>query len=337
MTRLLVVTPRFHGYGDSIARSFERIGYETTVHHYDHVDSAAKKAWNKFRHELPSRLAGDDLVQSPERVTAGAVAAVRRVRPDVVLVVRGDVLGMDFWAEAAASGRRVAAWLYDEVRRTPRFDPAAVSAFAALATYSPGDAKDLSDKGIRTLYVPTGYDDERPVAPCCEAARGVVSFVGAPLPGRVAALETLRDAGVPVRAWGRGWSDHPIDRARTWRMRGRGIPNERDVPGETALAIMRDSYATLNVHGDQDGFTMRTFESCAVGGVQLIDRADVSEFYEPGREVLVFESREELVELAHRVVARPREFDDLRERARERTLAEHTFVHRARRMEQLWA
>ena len=333
---MLVVTPQFHGYGASIARAFERLGYETTVHCYDLVTSVAQKAWNKVRYELPAQWTSSDLVHSPERVSDGAIEAVRTSRPDVVLVVRGDVLTMDFWSVAAADGRRAAAWLYDEVRRTPRFDAAAVSAFATLATYSPADAKTLTDNGIPALYMPTAFDDERSPAATSDAS-GVISFVGAPLPGRVAALETLRDAGVPVRAWGRGWSDHPVDRARTWRMRGRGIPNERDVPGETALAIMRDSYATLNVHGDQDGFTMRTFESCAVGGVQLIDRADVAEFYEPGREVLVFDGADELVELAHRVVARPREFDDLRERARERTLAEHTFVHRARRLEQLWA
>lgn len=333
---MLVVTPQFHGYGASIARAFERLGYDTTVHCYDLVTSVAQKAWNKVRYELPAQWTSSDLVHSPERVSDGAIEAVRTSRPDVVLVVRGDVLTMDFWAVAAADGRRAAAWLYDEVRRTPRFDAAAVSAFATLATYSPGDAKTLTDNGIPTLYMPTAFDDERSPAATSDAS-GVISFVGAPLPGRVAALETLRDAGVPVRAWGRGWSDHPVDRARTWRVRGRGIPNERDVAGETALAVMRDSYATLNVHGDQDGFTMRTFESCAVGGVQLIDRADVAEFYEPGREVLVFDGADELVELAQRVVARPREFDDLRERARERTLAEHTFVHRARRLEQLWA
>lgn len=333
---MLVVTPQFHGYGASIARAFERLGYETRVHCYDLVTSVAQKAWNKVRYELPAQWTTSDLVHSPERVSDGAIEAVRTSRPDVVLVVRGDVLTMDFWSVAAADGRRAAAWLYDEVRRTPRFDAAAVSAFATLATYSPGDAKTLTDNGIPTLYMPTAFDDERSPAAASDAS-GVISFVGAPLPGRVAALEALRDAGVPVRAWGRGWSDHPIDRARTWRLRARGIPNERDVPGATALAIMRDSCATLNVHGDQDGFTMRTFESCAVGGVQLIDRADVAEFYEPGREVLVFDGADELVELAQRVVARPHEFDDLRERARERTLAEHTFVHRARRLEQLWA
>ncbi len=336
MTRLLLVTPVFHGYGTSIAESFERIGYDVAVHEYDRVGSKSVKAWNKVRHELPSKLRGDDLHQSTEAMSARAVEAIRTHLPDIVLVIRGDVFDEDFWTVAAGDGRRAAIWLYDEVRRTPRFDREMVSRYAAFATYSPLDAQALTAAGIPTTYVPTGFDDRRPVRPP-SAPLDLVNFIGAPLPGRIAALRQLLDADVPVRAWGRGWSDHPVDRARTWRARGRGIPNARDVPGDEALAIMRDSAATLNVHGDQDGLTMRTFESCGVGGVQLIDRPDIGEFYEPEREVLVFESPEELVEQARRALQRPQDFTELRERARQRTLAEHTFVHRAKELEKLWA
>lgn len=335
MAKLLVVTPRFHGYGNSIAESFARLGHEAAVHHYDAVSSPVLKGWNKIRYELPSKFSGDDLHQSPRRVSELARGAIRAHNPDVVLVIRGDVLDADFWQEASRGDRRAAIWLYDEVRRTPRFDRAMVSQYARLATYSPLDAKALTRDGFETLYVPTGFDDRRPVDATSDAG-GLVNFIGAVLPQRERSVRALIDAGVPVRAWGRGWSDHPVDRARTWRLHSRDVPNHRDVPASQALAVMRDSAATLNVHGDQDGFTMRTFESSAVGGVQLIDRPDVEEFYEPGREVLVFESDEELVELARRAVAHPEDFTQLRRRARERTMAEHTFVHRAKVLESLW-
>lgn len=336
MTRLLVVTPVFHGYGAAISHAFERLGYDVSIHHYDQVRGNALKVWNKVRHELPSKLTGRDEWQSQRAVEQRCVAAIRESRPDLVLVVRGDDLGPDFWTDASANGRRATVWLYDELRRTPRFDIEFVAQHAAIATYSRLDATALAGRGISAAYVPTGYDDLRPIGGCT-GTKGLVNFVGAPLPGRVHALKALIDAGVPVRAWGRGWSDHPVDRARTWRVRKRGIPNDRDVPADVALAIMRDSSATLNVHGDQDGFTMRTFEACGAGGVQLIDRADVSEFYDPGSEVLVFQNDDELVDLGHRVVKHPDEFDDLRERAKRRTLAEHTFVHRARALEGLWS
>lgn len=335
MSRLLVLAPAFHGYGDSIGDALSRRGYEVAVNHYDEVDSLLRKAWNKAVHELPSLVrTGPQQVQSKRFATERALSRLREFRPDIVLVVRGDLLEHRFWDEASAGGRPVTVWLYDELRRMT-YDPAGLAQVARIATYSREDARSLRGRGIEALHVRTGFDDRRTAAAHSDAC-GLISFVGAPLPGRTAALTAMHAAGLPVLAWGRGWSDHPIDRARTWRLTRNPLPNSRDVPYDQALAIMRDSAATLNVHGDQDGFTMRTYEASAVGGVQLIDRPDVAELYEPGREILVFTDHEELVEIARRVVQHPGEFAGLRKRARERTLAEHTMVQRVQDLEQLW-
>nr|WP_281368091.1 glycosyltransferase [Helcobacillus massiliensis] len=95
---------------------------------------------------------------------------------------------------------------------------------------------------------------------------------------------------------------------------------------------MRDGAATLNIHGDQDGFTMRTFEACGVGAVQIIDRADVEGLYEPGRELLVASSADEAVDQAQRIVTDPSWARTIREAGKRRTLAEHTLVHRAEQL-----
>ena len=335
MTRLLLISPAFHGYHHSIGRAFERIGYEVSTYGYDVVDSIVEKAWNKARYELPAKVRGNGGHQSAVTVSRRAAQEILRVKPDVVLVIRGDTLTEEFWDMAAADRRRVAVWMYDEMRRTS-FDLERVTPYARIASYSVHDTAALQAAGIDAMHVPNGYDAQGPIGRG-DAGRGVVSFIGAPLPNRRVALEALHGAGVPVRAWGRGWSNHPFDRARTWRLSTSGVPNARDVPLADAQAIMRDSLATLNIHGDQDGFTMRTFEAAGSGAVQLIDRVDVDEFYVPGEEVLVFESEAELIDIARRVARNPDDFEEVRRRARERTLAEHTFVHRARTMEGLWA
>jgi spore maturation protein CgeB len=163
-----------------------------------------------------------------------------------------------------------------------------------------------------------------------------VVFVGARYPNREALLTALAGSGVPVRAYGRDWSGHPLDRLRTWRLRQPAVPHGRDLPLAEAYGVMAGARAALNVHGDQDGFTMRTFEACGVGAVQLVDRADVSRHYEPGAELAVFGSPEEAAELAHRAVTDRPWAQGLRSAGRARTLAEHTFVHRARTLEALW-
>lgn len=334
MTRLLLISPKFHGYHAAMGRAFEALGYEVSVYGYDAVDATLEKVWNKARFELPAKIRGTGELQSAQTVSRRAAQRVREVSPDVVLVVRGDTLNEDFWATAAADGRRAAVWMYDEMSRTA-FDLEVVEPYARLATFSARDTKKLLGLGVDALHVPLGYDDTmEPVT--SEVGTGVVSFLGAPSAKREGALVALRDAGVPVKAWGRGWSDHPFDRARTWRLRPSGLPNGREIPGALAHTVMRNSIGTLNIHGDQDGFTMRTFEAAGTGAVQFIDRADVSDFYTPGEEVLVFENNEELVEIARRVAARPQDFVSLREAARRRTLAEHTLTHRAKQLEMLW-
>lgn len=334
MTRLLIVSPGFHGYYAGVARAFTRLGYEVETHQYDAVSSPLEQAWNKVRHEMPAKARGESRHLSERTVSRRAVRRLRESRPDVVLVIRGDVLTEEFWQEAAHGRRPVVTWMYDEIRRTA-FDADMVGRYSRLATYSALDTAQLRAGGHDAQHVPLGFDDSI-VRTHTSSGSGVISFVGAPSPRRAEALNALTAAGLPVKAWGRGWSDHPLDRARTWRIRSAGLPAGRDVSGPDAHAIMHNSVATLNIHGDQDGFTMRTFEAAGVGGVQLIDRDDVSEFYEPGDEVLVYRDAEELTEHARRAVRRPQDFRVLRERAAARTVAEHTLRHRAQALERLW-
>lgn len=334
LRRLLIVSPKFHSYWKSIEGAFRQLGYDVFTHRYDDA-LPAEKAFNKVRFELVGRLRGDRMhVQSPEVVSQRAIQALRQHRPDVVLVIRGDDLTSGFWQAVDESGARRALWLYDEVRRM-KYRASDLLRLSPIATYSRHDEEWLRGLGVATIHVANAYDPARPLPP--RRPRPEISFVGARLPKRETLLLGLADAGVPVRAYGRDWSSHPLDRLRTWRWTTPHIPNARDLPLEEAWGVMRDSLATVNIHGDQDGFTMRTFEAPGVGAVQLIDRPDVEEYFEPDREVLVFTDLDSLVDQSRRAVSDPRAMTSIRERGAKRALAEHTFVHRARSLEALWA
>lgn len=100
---------------------------------------------------------------------------------------------------------------------------------------------------------------------------------------------------------------------------------------------MAGSPATLNIHGDQDGFTMRTFEAAGVGGVQLIDRSDVGSLYEPGSEVLTFDTVDEAAQAIERVRGDEQYARSIRRAGHRRTASEHTFDHRVVALERRWA
>ena len=182
--------------------------------------------------------------------------------------------------------------------------------------------------------MPNAYDTHCPIVPVREDS---INFVGAKYPNREETLQALVAAGLPVRAYGRAWSRHPYDILRTKQFKDSGVPAGRDIDRSEAYGIMASSPATLNIHNNQDGFTMRTFEAPGVGALQVIDRPDVDRYYIPGEEVLVYESIDELIEICTRIFRDPKWARKIREAGQKRTLAEHTFDQRVKILEQLWA
>lgn len=331
--RVLLVSPRFHGYHAAIATSLAARGHLVSTHLYDHHGGVAGRGWHQLRHQLPQRIGAGNPLALVREQTGRAVAAVRAARAQAVVVVKGDTLDADFWD--AIDGLPRVTWLYDEVRRT-QWTRERLAGIGPVATYSKHDAADLQAHGIGVRHLPLAFD-HRLVPEPTALRTPQVTFVGARYPSREAILSLLHERGVPVRAYGRDWSSHPVDRLRTWRVGTPDLPAERDVSRARAYDVMTASAATLNLHGDQDGFTMRTFEAAGVGAVELIDREDVDDLYEPGTEVLTWSSGEELVDLCRRVQADPDWTAGIRRVARARTLADHTFDRRVAVLEDLWA
>lgn len=330
--RLLIVSPAFHGYWQAYEGAFSRLGLSVRTLRYDELPTVGAKVGHKLRVELAERCGRNGQAMWARRTSARCAAAVRSSRPDRVLVIRGDVLGEDFWQSVEDVGARPVTLVYDEVARMDTTYEELIS-HGPVASYSAYDTAQLAARGARTAHVKDAYDAHLPFT---RVPSDEVVFIGALYGQRGPLVEALHTAGVPVRAYGRAWSHHPLDRARTWGTPRPQVPAERDVPRDVAYGIQSGAVAALNIHEGQDGFTMRTYEIPGIGGLQLIDRDDVSDLYEPGREVLVFHSPEELIDLARRAARDTAWSQRVREAGRRRTLAEHTFDHRVVELNALW-
>ena len=331
--RLLVISPAFHGYSEAVRRALVEIGHEVEVMHYDAFPTTGAKVRNKVMFELPGRLgsgAGERRLQ--QWTTRQVLAALDTTRADAVLIIRGDRLSLDVWAELDRRRLPTVLWLYDEMNRM-HLDPEVLAMPRAVASYSPGDIAMLSARGITTLHLPNAFDIHTGAQPI---ASSDLVFIGARYRSRENLLVDLVELGVPVHAYGRDWSHHPYDRLRTWDLHRPSIPASRDISRTSAYSIMGGALGVINTHENQDGFTMRTFESCGMGGLQFIDRADVDEYYTPGVELEVFENAEHLSELSARAVADPAWRRTIGEAAMRRTMQEHTFEHRMRELVRLW-
>lgn len=332
--RVHLVSPVFHGYWSAIACALQARGHEVTSFTYDHNPSLGHRGWHQARHELPHRLGVGQRRGLAKAHTAGAARSVAEARPEVVVVIKGDTLGDAFWSVLDERRLPRITWLYDEVRRT-RWDIERLAQIGPVATYSAVDDVTFRSSRIDSRWLPLAFD-HRLVQPQPTTRSGEIVFVGARYPDRERALTLLTASGVPVRAYGRDWSGRLVDRARTWRWHRPPVPGGRDLERADAYRQMAAAAATLNIHGDQDGFTMRTFEAAGVGGVQLVDRPDIGSVYEPGKEVLTWATDDELVELCNRALSEPARTDTVREEGRRRTLSEHTFDHRVAILEAAW-
>ena len=333
MSRLLVIGPAFHGLWQGVEAAFREIGHDARSHLYDDHTSLGAKVRTKLRYELPQRLGHDSENAVRNELTRAAIDAITAHDPDVVVVIKGDVLGDELWDTLDARGRPTLLWLYDALAAMS-YDRERLARPGAVVSFSRDDVATMRSWGIAADHAHLGFDSLLAAAGAAGPRRDRLRR--RPLPGPRTAAARPGRPGLPVRAFGRQWSHHPWDRLRTWDPRRPAVPAGRDLDRATASARMRAARAAVNVHGKQDGFNLRVFEACGVGAVQLVDRDDVAELYEPDQEVAVYHSAEELVALCERAGSDHAWATRLREGGARRTAAEHTLVHRARFLESCW-
>lgn len=331
--RVLLISPVFHGYWRSYSNALEQLGHTVETCIYQAFESLGAKLRNKLVYELPERFGSSRGEAAFSRhVTEAALAKLDAAKPEALLVIKGDVLEERFWDEVNRRRTPSVLYLYDDLANM-RHTKATLAGPRALATFSPADRGRLASRGYEAQLVPMGFDPKVQYSPVRQEA---IVFAGARYSDREEALVGLHEHGLPVIAYGREWSHHPLDRFRSWSLERPNVSGRRDISFSEWLGVASGAAAAYNAHGGHDGVNPRTFEICGVGGLQLVDRDDVARFYEPGREVLVFHSQDELRALAERALEDRAWAEPIREAARRRTLAEHTILHRTRELTALW-
>jgi len=210
------------------------------------------------------------------------------------------------WAGPVLDGQRTG-----QVELAPEFDLSWTSARVACQWY-------LGEEG-RPIYMPEGYDQKlfRPM-PC---QRDIpVSFIGKGYGFRMSVVRDLRRQGVPIQVFGKGW-------------------NTRYVSADEQVEIFNRSRINLGMGGigysDQlTNVKARDFEIPGTGGGLYMTtfNPDLAQHFDVGREIVCYQNREEMVELIRHFLTHPEEATDIAQRARQRCLAEHRWLHRYERI-----
>jgi spore maturation protein CgeB len=245
-------------------------------------------------------------------------------RPDLAILKRGRRRLVGQIASAAPSAKRLAA--YDLVLTSfPHF----VERFRALgvdAEFFPIALDERALDRLRARGIDPDPGSERPHA---------ISFVGALTPGShgrgTALLEhAARVAGLD--AWGYGAEALPETSPILRRYHGQAW-------GLDMYAVLARSRIALNRHIDAaEGHAnnMRLFEATGAGALLLTDGgSNLTDYFEPGREVVTYDGPDELVDKIRHYGAHPEEARAIATAGQQRTLAEHTYSRRIPELAQI--
>lgn len=288
---------------------------------------------------------------------------VRAEKPDLMFtVVWGDHLDPETVRRISEETQTVTLnwycddhWQFDHLSRhwTPRFNWVVTTAQRALEKYAQLGYENViksqwgcNPSCYRKLDLPLKYD---------------VTFVGLPHGIRRGAIQSLRDAGIDVQVWGKGWghgrisqqqmievfnqsrinlnfSEASSDGQRVGRI-GRFAyqyvqrPLNR-LPGGWRLSAMGRSVAAklgkpaepTHVPRQIKG---RNFEVPGCGGLLLTGNADnLSDYYHVGKELLTFEGVGDLIEKIRHGLDHEDERAAIARAGYQRTMSEHTYAHR---------
>jgi spore maturation protein CgeB len=312
----LLVAPAdagLHAHAPLRRRALERLGW--AVHH---VNSGREGG-------LLSRLVGGNDLR------ARLARALDAARPDLVLVAGEQALGGD--TIAALRPRSAARW----VAWFPHGLESAESLWEEAQAY---DRVFASGSDVAGLLAERRRDAPDWLAPACDPSvhrplraggefRANVVFAGRATARREALLAQLVEFGLAV--WGPGWRGTSLrDYCRGERM---VMDDFLRAYGGASVAVNIHHTADGALAGRDTGCNRRVFELAAIGAAQVVDdRADLHGAFTEGEEVRVFRSAHELRAHVEALLQDLPGAEAMGEAARRRAIAEHTYMHRLRRL-----
>jgi spore maturation protein CgeB len=287
-----------------------------------------------------------DVFSAPagDRVSGALLEQVDRDQPELLFAcLFRDELRRDVVRQITDGGKTMTYnwfcddhWRFDGFTRlwAPCFNFVSTTAKSALAKYEEAEITNV----LRTQWA-AATDRYRPHG---LPLRYDVSFVGQKYGERGTVLDGVRRSGIDVNTWGTGWGVRDRDR---WLLSRRGVAKLggsrilRNREGLTRctqdemVGIFEQSRISLNLtessQGSERQIKGRTFEIPACRGLLLTGAAGgIEEYYEPGREIVVYDDATEIPSLCRSLLDDNARRERIREAGYRRTIAEHTYRRR---------
>ncbi|HEX4495764.1 MAG TPA: glycosyltransferase [Thermoanaerobaculia bacterium] len=241
---------------------------------------------------------------------------LERFAPHLIVCNAG---GLSFRPEDARALRRGACLLGIALSDPDVFAPATrhfAATFDLFLTNAPGCVPRYRALGARAGVLPIATNEAffHPAPPSSEHACEVL-VLGRAHPDRLEPVRALVER-FDTHVYGEGWDEHGIA--------GRGLIYGDDVLA--ALASARITVIFFRTGGGHALVKVGLFDFAAAGALVLTNRfAEVERYFDYGREIVGFDSTDELLAQVRHYLDHPDEAAAVRAAGRARVLAEHTW------------
>ena len=357
-TQMAARNTSFFGVFDAYSRGFQANGHEAWEVHANNgllqrrymtergrtPDPAApppSRLQNLLRRVLrrytPLPIDWPEVLRSPFDIAPWSlrsilIAQVKDYRPDIILNQSVSEVRSDLLLELKPYTRLIVGQIASPMPEPEEED---YRAYDLMISSLPNFVEHYRQLGIPAELNRLGFDRSVLDAVGNPERDTEVSFVGSLSPAhpdRARLVEWL--AGhTRLDIWGNGIGQFPAESPINRHYHG-------EVWGLDMFTALARSKITINSHiGIAGNYAnnMRLYEATGMGCLLLTDRkANIAEMFEPGREIVCYDSPEECLDLVHYYTAH----DDQRQRiaaaGQVRTLADHSYVGRTRQLATLF-
>ena len=251
-------------------------------------------------------------------------------KPDLILIDAGELIYPQTLAEIKKRIRvKIVNWLLDDpFRQHWKNVVASFSLYDRLFVFDAHYLSRFKQEGASKIeYLPCAYDPDiyKPFAldeKESEQLGNDLCFSGTITRHRLEMLSQLSRFDLGIWSWNPG-ALRKI-KSLSEKYRGRAW-------GEFLNRVFNASKIILNIHHPQSvwGVNMKTFEIAGSGGFQLVDKKkDIDNFFEAGKDIVTYETIDELSELIEYYLKHPQKRRDIADSAQRRVKEKHTYRQR---------
>lgn len=310
---------------------------------YDLVDAFKELGATVYFHNIKSATLKERVEQlrykrkqlQNQATTLRISNELNRAQPDLVIVM--NKVGLpeftnEIWRNAISSNTPIISWICDRISEFPSdCAPTLDGVYYFDSSAKTGIETGYNETNARIDYLPLAACPKRfhfqNTAPA--DIKSQLVFVGHCSPTRRTEIEAYRAIGGEIEVYG------PKSKGLSARANNRSF----NYTEQAALYSTHTAcFNPLQIRNTLDGLNLRTFEVPLAGGLGCYSSQakDLTTCFEPGREILAYDSLKDLKEQIHELHRDPEKMLQMRAAGRGRVLREHTFIHRAQKIIHDW-